>query len=235
MTDDAAFARVKETFEGWELYEAVVRHNYMLHAELIDALGRWAAAQGRPLAILDLGCGDARLPTQAFRAAEVREYDGVDLSGSAVERARRNVSLWPGRATVACGNLMDHLSGVPDASKNLVLASYSLHHFATPQKSAILAECRRVLVPGGVLIWIDVVLGEGESRDQSLTRQTHMFRHEWTGLTPEQREQVVAHVWEADFPETAAWMNEATAQLGFAPGERLLGDEFYAAWRFSLA
>ena len=235
MTDDAGFTRVKETFEGWSLYEAVVRHNYMLHAELIVALGQWAAAQARPLAVLDLGCGDAYLTSQAFRNADVASYEGVDLSEAAAERARRNVGQWAGRATVTCGNLMDHLAGVPDASKNLVLASYSLHHFASPQKAAILAGCRRVLVPDGTLIWVDVVLGEGESRDESLTRQTHMFRHEWTGLTPEQREQVVAHVWEADFPETAAWMNRETAKLGFAPGERLLGDEFYSAWRFALA
>ncbi len=234
MTDDAAFARVKETFEGWELYEAVVRHNYMLHAELIETLGRWAAECGRPLVILDLGCGDAYLTSRAFRDADVEAYDGVDLSESAVERAWRNVSLWSDQATVACGNLMDHLAGVPDASKNVVLASYSLHHFATPQKEAILAECRRVLMPGGTLFYIDVFLDEGQSRDQSLTRQTHMFRHEWTGLTPEQREQVVTHVWESDFPETATWMNRTTARLGFGPGERLLGDEFYAAWKFGL-
>jgi ubiquinone/menaquinone biosynthesis C-methylase UbiE len=228
-------ARVKEVFEQWALYEAVVRHDYMLHAELIEVLGRWAADYGRPLAVLDLGCGDAWLPTHAFCTVEVREYDGVDLSESAVERARRHVGLWPGRAAVACGNLIDHLAGVADASKNLVLASYSLHHFLTPRKSAILAECRRVLEPGGTLIWIDSVMRDGESRDEYLTRQTHAFRHEWTELTAEQREKVVAHVWEADFPETAAWMNRATAAAGFAPGEPLLESEFFAAWKFRRA
>ena len=232
MSDDPSFARVKETFEQWAMYEAVVEHDYMLHAELIDLLGRWAAKFGKPLKILDLGCGDAYLPTQAFRAADVKKYDGVDLSESAVERARQHLEIWPGRFHVANGNLMEHFGNVPEASKNLVLASYSLHHFHSPQKYAILTECRRVLEPGGTLIWIDAVMREGESRDQYLTRQTEWFRHDWTGLTPEQREKVVAHVWESDFPETAAWMNGATTQAGFAAGEPLLEGEFFAAWKF---
>lgn len=232
MVDDPSFARVKDTFEEWAMYEAVVEHNYMLHVELIDVLGRWAAASGRPLAILDLGCGDAYLPTQAFRAAEVKEYSGVDLSESAIERAREKLSLWSGRANLTCGNLLEYIGSVPDASKNLVLASYSLHHFHNPQKEAILAECHRVLEPGGTLVWIDAVMRDGETRDEYLTRQTHAFRHEWIGLAEEQREKVVAHIWESDFPETAAWMNRATAEAGFTPGELMLGDELFAAWKF---
>lgn len=232
MADDSAFSRVKDTFEQWALYEAVVWHDYMLHTKLIEALGRWAADYGRPLAILDLGCGDAYLPTQAFQAAEVEQYSGVDLSESAVERAREKLSVWPGRANVSCGNLLEFIGGVPDASKNLVLASYSLHHFHSPQKEAILAECHRVLEPGGTLMWIDAVMRDGQSRDEYLTRQTDFFRHEWVGLTEEQRERVVAHVLESDFPETAAWMNAATAAAGFAPGELVLNDEFFAAWKF---
>lgn len=232
MADDPSFSRVKETFEQWALYEAVVEHDYMHHAELIASLGQWAAEYGRPLTILDLGCGDAYLPTNAFRAAKVNEYSGVDLSESAVERAREKLSVWAGRANVACGNLMEFVGGLPGGSKNLVLASYSLHHFQTPQKFAILTECHRVLAAGGTLIWIDSVMHDGESRDEYLTRQTHAFRHEWTGLTAEQREKVVAHVWEADFPETGAWMKTATEQAGFEQGPQLLDSEFFAAWAF---
>jgi ubiquinone/menaquinone biosynthesis C-methylase UbiE len=233
MKSDPSFVRVKDTFEQWALYEAVVRHDYMLHAELIEALGRWAAANGRPLRILDLGCGDAYLPTEGFRSAEVEEYSGVDLSESALDRARGRLAIWPGRFQLTNGNLQEFIGGVPDASQNLVLASYSLHHFHTPQKLEILAECHRVLEPGGTFVWIDSVMRDDESRDEYLTRQTHAFRHEWTGLTPEQREKVVAHVWESDFPETGTWMQTATAAAGFAPGEPLLTGEFFSAWKYA--
>jgi ubiquinone/menaquinone biosynthesis C-methylase UbiE len=232
MTDDPTFSRVKETFEQWALYEAVVEHDYMLHAELIEALGRWAADFGRPLKILDLGCGDAYLATQAFQAADVASYEGLDLSEEAARRARERLQIWPGRSEIKNGNFSELIAHVPDGSKNLVLASYSLHHFHGPQKESILSECRGVLESGGALIWIDSVMRDGETRDQYLARQTDWFRREWTGLTTEQCEQVVAHVWEADFPESAAWMNRATAQAGFAPGEPLLQSEFFAAWEF---
>jgi ubiquinone/menaquinone biosynthesis C-methylase UbiE len=232
MAEEASFARVKDTFEQWALYETVVQHDYMLHAELIEALGRWAATFGRPLAILDLGCGDAYLATQAFRAATVERYEGVDLSESAAQRARERLAIWPGRASVTNGNLLELIRGVPDGSKNLVLASYSLHHFQSPEKTFILAECHRVLVAGGTLVWIDSVMRDGETRDEYLTRQTDAFRHRWLGLTPEQREKVVSHVWEADFPETGAWMQAANSAAGFAAGAPLLDSEFFAAWAF---
>jgi ubiquinone/menaquinone biosynthesis C-methylase UbiE len=232
MAAEQSFARVKDTFEQWALYESVVRHNYMLHAELIESLGRWAAANGRPLVILDLGCGDAWLPTRAFPPAAVERYQGVDLSDSAIERAREHLKVWPGLAKVSNGNLFDFLGGLPDESVNLVFASYSLHHFHTPQKIEILAQCHRVLEPDGTLIWIDSVMRDGESRDEYLTRQTVAFRTKWTGLTEEQREKVVAHVWESDFPESGAWMHQSTAAAGFGPGEPLLEGEFFAAWAY---
>lgn len=232
MTEDPSFARVKETFEQWALYEAVVEHDYMLHAELIELLGRWAEEFGRPLKILDLGCGDAYLATQAFRAADVEGYEGLDLSEEAARRARERLQIWPGRTEIKNGNFSELIAGVPGGSMNLVLASYSLHHFHSLQKTALLAQCFRVLEPGGALIWIDSVLRDGETRDEYLARQSDAFRNKWVGLTPEQREKVVAHVWESDFPESAAWMNQAAADVGFEPGKPLLESEFFSAWCF---
>lgn len=234
MTIDSSFARVKDTFEQWAMYETIVQQNHMLHSELVDALSGWAATQHQPLWMLDLGCGDAWLPVHAFREASVSQYVGVDLSESAVARAQEHLSLWSGRAEVTCGNLIQFVADVPDASKNLVLASYSLHHFANPQKQTILAECNRVLAAGGTLIWIDSVVGEGESRDAYLRREADAIM-KWGGLTEIQRQTVVAHIWEADFPESARWMNDATAQAGFVPGELLLENEHFAAWMFRKA
>ena len=100
MTDRDA---VKQVFEQWALYDAVVRHDYMRHAELTRAMAAWAESFGRPLRVVDLGCGDAGLATSGFRSANVEGYWGVDLSESSVERARGRLGIWPGRAEVACG------------------------------------------------------------------------------------------------------------------------------------
>ena len=95
-----SFARVKEVFEQWAMYDAVVQADYMHHNELAATLADWARKQTEPLRIVDLGCGDAWLATHAFREANVAQYRGVDVSDSAVERAREHVTIWPGRAEV---------------------------------------------------------------------------------------------------------------------------------------
>lgn len=230
--NDPAVARVKEVFEQWAMYEAVVRAGYMGHAELATGLAEWAEDFGRPLSIVDLGCSDAWLATHAFRAANVEHYLGVDLAESSIERAREATAIWPGRVELVCGNLADVLAERPDASANVVLASYSLHHFLTGDKERLLAEVRRLLVPGGGFVWIDAVRDDGESHDQYIDRLTHAMSHDWTALTPEQRERAVTHVRASDYPEMKSWMLEHVEAAGFQPGATLLEDEFFDGWAF---
>src|SRR6478735_2718776 len=138
-----SFFRVKEVFEQWAMYAAVVEADYMYHAELVTTLAAWAQKQKQPLRIIDLGCGDAWLATHAFKNANVASYHGVDVSDSASELARSNIAIWLGRAEVVAGNLADFLRHLPDASANVVLASYSLHHFLSDAKMELIRECRR--------------------------------------------------------------------------------------------
>jgi SAM-dependent methyltransferase len=231
MTDPDV-ARVKEVFEQWSLYDAVVQCDYMRHVELVRAIGAWVRSFGRPLSIVDLGCSDAWLATHAFRLAKVEHYLGVDLAESAIERARGNLAIWPGRVDLVCGNLADVLAAQPDSSANTVLASYSLHHFSTGDKLTLIGEIWRLLVPGGAFLWIDAVRDDGESHDAYIDRLTNVMSNNWTGLTVEQRERGVTHVRASDYPETKSWMLEHVEAAGFLPGGTLLADEFFDGWAF---
>lgn len=231
MTDPDV-ARVKEVFEQWAMYDAVVRHDYMHHAELVQTLGDWARAFGKPLRIIDLGSSDSWLATHAFRDANVEHYLGVDLAESSIERARGNVAVWPGRAELVCGNLADVLAAQPDASANVALASYSLHHFSTGDKLKLIGEVRRILAPGGALLWIDAVRDDDENRETYIDRLTNSMANEWTGLTAEQRERGVNHVRTSDFPETRSWMQEHLEAAGFRSGGTLLAERFFDGWAY---
>jgi ubiquinone/menaquinone biosynthesis C-methylase UbiE len=227
-----SFDRVKEVFEQWAMYDAVVQADYMCHTELVAALGSWARKSAKPLRIVDLGCGDSWLATHAFRDADVASYQGIDVSESAVEMARQHVAIWPGRAKVNAGNLAEFLGGLPDGSANVVLASYSLHHFLSDDKIQLITECGRILSRGGSLIWIDAVRREGESREAYIDRLTHTMENDWTALTVEQRARACDHVRESDYPETGGWMCEHVEQAGFRLGETLLSNEFFDGWAF---
>jgi len=229
-----SFSRVKEVFEQWAMYDAVVQADYMAHQEIVAALADWARRQISPLRIIDLGCGDAWLATHAFRDANVAEYRSVDVSDSAVMLARDRVAaLWPGKAEVSEGNLADFLRGQPDGSANVVLASYSLHHFMSDAKISLIAEIARVLAFGGTFFWIDPVCRAGESRDAYIDRLTHVMESDWPALTPEQSAQACTHVRESDFPETRTWMHEHLRNAGFQLTGTILDTDLFGGWAFT--
>lgn len=227
-----SISRVKEVFEQWAMYDAVVQNDYMHHKEIVAALAERVGELKQPLRIIDLGCGDTGLATSAFRHANVERYRGVDLSESAVQRARGFLACWPERAESVAGNLVEFVAAVPDLSANVVLASYSLHHFATAQKIALVNHCYRILAPGGIFFWIDAVRDENDTRDSYLARLTSVMQNDWTGLSAEQRARGVDHVLESDFPETGSWMLDQVAHAGFKLGEPLFTDEFFSGWAF---
>jgi ubiquinone/menaquinone biosynthesis C-methylase UbiE len=229
---DASFSQVKKTFEDWAMYETVIRHDYMRHKELATALDEIAAAIEGAIAIVDLGCGDAWLASQAFRNANVRHYSAVDLSESAADRARNHVMPWGGRATVTRGNLAEFVAGFPSGGANLVIASNSLHHFQSDQKTAVVRDCFRILHPGGVFCWVDPVRNPGESRDGYLSRLTSVMRHNWMALNTDQLQRATEHVLSADYPEPEAWMLDQAARAGFKFDDRFLQHDLFGGWKF---
>ena len=231
-TDSIAVKAVKQVFEQRSMYDAVVAGNYMHHAELVAALGAWAQEFGRPLRIVDLGCGDASLAAKSFAGAQVEHYVGVDLAESSIEQARLSTAAWQGRVELICGNLFDALHGLADGSANVVLASYSLHHFSTADKVKLLREIGRVLESRGVLLWIDAVRNEGQSRDEYVDELASEIKRDWTLLSVEERERAAEHVLTSDFPETEAWMMEQTAAAGFSAESTLLKGESFQGWAF---
>ncbi|HEX5471942.1 MAG TPA: class I SAM-dependent methyltransferase [Lacipirellulaceae bacterium] len=228
-----SFSRVKEVFNEWAMYRAVVQADYMHHEELVATLAAWAQQQSQPLRIVDLGCGDAWLATHAFRQAHVASYRGVDVSDSAAELARQQTAIWDGRAECVAGNLAEFLHGLPDASATAVLASYSLHHFSSDAKVELIHECYRVLAPCGTLLWIDAVRRNDQSRGAYIDDLTHVMQNDWTALTTDQRHKACTHVRESDFPETAQWMLEHVHAAGFTPPTKILERAFFDGWAFT--
>ena len=99
--------------------------------------------------VLDLGCGTATLTIALAKAYPMATVTGIDADASALAIARgksRDSALdLDFRQAISTG------MPLPDESFDRVVSSLFFHHLTTAQKSATLAETRRVLKPGGEL------------------------------------------------------------------------------------
>jgi SAM-dependent methyltransferase len=124
----------REQLARSRLYPSLTSNRYYALTQLRLALAavaeRWVPAGAT---LVDLGCG--AMPYRPLFAPRVRRYIGVDLP--------RNP--WADLYTAPDG-------GVPlaDGSADFVLSNQVLEHVASP--ADYLAECRRILRPGGRLL-----------------------------------------------------------------------------------
>jgi ubiquinone/menaquinone biosynthesis C-methylase UbiE len=118
-------------------------------------LGAFACGS-RPLAeqvIRDAGCGTGNYA--AALAGKVRRVDCVEFNPGMLEAARAKLSDHPG-VRLCEGNILD--LPYEDGSGDGVMVNFVLHHLEDGTDSSFaatrraIAECHRVLAPGGTLI-----------------------------------------------------------------------------------
>ena len=93
---------------------------------------------------LDLGCG----PGAFADLFDQGDYVGVDLNARYIDHARKHAR---GAFVVGDAQKLE----LPDGRFDQVLIFGLLHHLADDQVRRVLAECRRVLVPGGKALVIE--------------------------------------------------------------------------------
>ena len=99
---------------------------------------------GQGLRTLDLGCG----PGAFADVFDGDDYVGVDLNRRYIEHAQRTR---PGTFLVSDARRID----LPDGRFDQVLIFGLLHHLSDTDVRAVLAEARRLLVPGGRILAVE--------------------------------------------------------------------------------
>lgn len=131
------------------------------HGAMNDSKGRTGVAflrerfaDFRPRRIVDLGCtcGNSTLPyAETWPEAEVH---GVDLSAPALRYAHARSRVLG--AAVHYRQADATATGFPDGHFDLVVSHILMHEVSASTLRAVLAESRRLLAPGGVMLHVEV-------------------------------------------------------------------------------
>lgn len=222
------YQAVEQFFAVWHTYQKVVTHNHLHHREIGEALkalvaGTWPQ---EPIAVLDLGCGDAAELAPALASVCVSSYTGVDLAAPALELARGNLR----GLRCAVKLIKSNYSGLLDAltgSYDLIHNSYSLHHLCAEDKAAYFHQCRRLLAPGGLHVLIDGLRAPHESRDAGVARHVRAVHEQFGGLSASERRSIAEHMEISDFPESEDRLRSLAAAAGLGGWQALFKTPLY--------
>ncbi|HET9957639.1 MAG TPA: class I SAM-dependent methyltransferase [Polyangiaceae bacterium] len=157
-----------------ELYDLGVEFLFLgtadiMRRQIIPPLAPLLAGP-EPRRVLDVACGTGRSLYQLSRAYPRHRYFGVDLSPFYIERARE---LLRGRSVSLLVENAESLT-LRDASFDAVTSTFLLHELPKSARHRVLAEMRRVLSPGGLLVLEDAAqLGDAPELEVFLKNFAH--------------------------------------------------------------
>lgn len=165
-----------------DAYVSSAVHAQGADLDQIEAAARAASARQA----LDLGCGGGHV---AYRlAAAATAVDAVDPAEGMLAAVAREARA-RGLANLAVHHAGAEALPFDDARFDFLASRYSLHHWR--DAAAGLTEARRVLAPGGIAVFVDVVAPEAALLDthlqtvELLRDGTHVRDHsvpEWVGM-----------------------------------------------------
>lgn len=168
----------------------------------------------RPLRVLDFGCGDAQPMIPQLQLRPVASYTGYDLSSSALELAEQNLSRLECAYQLRCAPMQSFVE-TEEGNFDVIHSSYAIHHLQDDEKKKLLQNCYARLNAKGVMIMIDILRNEGQTKDEYIEEYIDNIKATWQMVTEEEKQQVFDHMRNYDFPAVTGDVVNWATETGF--------------------
>ena len=178
-------------------------------------------------AVVDLGCsrGDALAPLIARFGAHNR-YVGVDASEPMLDAARARFADYGDLVSI---RRLDLRREYPPEATSATLAVLTLMFVPINYRLRLVQQAYDHLLPGGVLVVVEKVLGATAGLDALMVERYHRMKHE-SGYTWEEIDRKRLSLEGVQVPVTARWNEEALAGAGFRQVDCFWRWMNFAAW-----
>lgn len=216
---------IKAFFKQWNVYQKIIEMNYMMHREMFDfLLDSMRDNSGKPISILDVGCGDAAMIARALQGREVEAYCGIDLSSAALDCAADNLKGIGCKTQFIEADFSEAIKQM-DQTFDFLIAGFSLHHLLENEKEAFFQTAKKLLKPGGCIVIYDLIRNNRESRETYLNRLCETYKQEWSAMTDQEMEDIYSHIKQNDYPESLAYFENIAEKYDFSRYELKFRDE----------
>lgn len=214
--------------KNWNVYQKIIRHNYMFHQELETAVGELLQQHfaTTPLQVLDLGCGDAALISKVLTNHDLQLYVGIDTSATVLTYAAQSFAHAPGLIELLNDGMEE---AIADETRtfNFIHSSYAIHHLTLAEQTQLLAAIYDRLSSEGIFVWIDVFRLTNQPRADYLAQYLHRMKTQWAEIEAEEFALLEAHITQYDFPNELETMKTIALQKGFTVSELPLPDNIH--------
>jgi tRNA (cmo5U34)-methyltransferase len=206
-----------------ERYDEKIRQLVPRYDEMVDHVLA-LVAESRPLSVIDIGAGpgtlDAALLVQLPRA----RVTALDASPAMVTAARAVLEPFGSRVEVVQTDVTQYR---PLTRVDVVLSSLVLHNLTPRDREGLLADVRAWLVPGGTLVWADLV----RLRDPAAQREAVSYRRRFAlaaGCDPALVDENFRKEADDDHPLTGALMATTLERCGFVDARIVWAHDTFA-------
>jgi trans-aconitate methyltransferase len=206
-----------------ERYDEKIRQLVPRYDELVDHVLA-LVAESRPHSVIDIGAGPGTLDAALLVQLPQARVTALDASPAMVAAARAVLEPFGDRAEIVQTDVTQYR---PVTRVDAVLSSLVLHNLTPRDRDRLFADVTAWLVPGGTLVWADLV----RLPDAAAQREAVTYRRRFAlaaGCDPTLVEENFRKEADDDHPMTGALMVATLERCGYVDARSVWAHDTFA-------